>query len=159
MTAGKREVIRIHIGPYRDEARRWFRSLGFFISSDNAGYAAISRHPSLARRVLEVDSRPGRHTAQLGQLLGYPACCARAAARVGDEGIDQLADDLLKRRFRGRYRAIDPKSYLYGGSLLSHVPCTPWCRVSLNLACTLDEETSPLRQPCAHSDVMHPTAP
>lgn len=127
-------AARLQVGRRGGELRRWARRLGFFISVDADGYAAISRSPAIARIIIDLDRRPGRHTLALGTMLGYPACCSRAAARVGDEGIDLLHWALSVRRFHGRFRAIDPSGYINGTSRISHVPCSHRCKPSLALA-------------------------
>jgi len=134
LLAGAKPAIRLQVGPHGPELRRWARRLGFFTSFDPDGYAALSRSPSAARRVIDLDRRPGRHTHALGTMLGYPSCCSRAAARAGDEGIDDLHAAFAARRLHGRFRAIDPTGYVHGGALISHVPCSPRCVASLSLA-------------------------
>lgn len=131
---GLKPAARFHVGGRRHETRRWARARGLFCSMDRDGYAVLSRSGSTARRVLEVDRRPGRHAIALGRMLGYPECCCRAAARVGDEGIDALCDAVAARRFRGRFEGIDPGAYRTGQALLSHVPCSPICEASAVLA-------------------------
>lgn len=131
---GAKPVARLHVGLRKAELRRWARRLGLFTSSDADGYAALSRFPATARRVIDLDRRPGRHTHALGALLGYPSCCSRAAARVGDEGIDDLHSLIAARRFLGRFRLIDPRGYAQGKALVSHVPCSHRCVASLSLA-------------------------
>jgi hypothetical protein len=127
-------AARLYVGHCGGDLRRWARRLGLFTSIDADGYAAISRRPALARRVIDLDRRPGRHTHALGAMLGYPICCSRAAARVGDEGIDRQHEIISTRRFQGHFRAIDPSGYLLGTSRISHVPCSHRCQPSLALA-------------------------
>ena len=134
LLAGAKPVARLQVGERTAELRRWARRSGLFTSVDADGYAAVSRTPAAARRVIDLDRRPGRHTHALGMLLGYPACCSRAAARTGDEGIDGRHEALVRRRFHGRFRAIDPRGYSAGLALLSHVPCSHRCTASLVLA-------------------------
>lgn len=131
---GDKPAARVSVGLRGSELRRWSRRLGLFTSVDGDGFAAISRNPMTARRVIDLDRRPGRHTLALGSMLGYPPCCCRAAARVGDEGIDRQHELLSARRFHGRFRAIDPSGYSEGGSRISHVPCSPRCLPSLRMA-------------------------
>jgi len=134
LLAGAKPAARLVAGCRTRDTRRWARRHGLFASFDRAGYIVLSRNAATARRVLQLDGRPGRHTAGLGVLLGYPRCCCRAAARVGDEGIDRLHSRLAKRRFPGCFKLIDPSCYQVGGSVLSHVPCSPVCRASLAIA-------------------------
>jgi hypothetical protein len=135
---GVKPAVRIHIGNRRIELRRWARRLGLFASVDADGYAAVSQSPSTARRVINLDRRPGRHTLALGIMLGYPLCCSRAAARVGDEGIDRRQQAVSAQRFYGRFHMINPSGYSEGISLVSHVPCSHRCAFSLYLAMRLE---------------------
>lgn len=134
LLAGVKPAIRVESHGRRLELRRWARRHGLFASFDQEGFVALSRSASHSRRVIDVDGRPGRHTLLLGTLLGYPACCGRAAARVGDEGIDELAERIAGRRFIGRFRRIDPVAYRVGSAAISHVPCSSRCEASLALA-------------------------
>lgn len=131
---GHKPAARVSVGRWGGELRRWARRHGLFTSLDADGFAAISRNPATARRVIDLDRRPGRHTLALGTMLGYPPCCSRAAARVGDESIDQLHAAMATRRYHGRFRAINPSGYADGISRLSHVPCSHSCLPSLRLA-------------------------
>ena len=130
---GHKPVARLHAQGRSAELRRWARRWGLFASGDADGYVALSRRASSARRALDLDRRPGRHTAALGRMLGYPACCSRRAARVGDEGIDALHAALAGRRFVGLFALTDPRGYREGGALVSHVPCSHVCAASLAL--------------------------
>lgn len=134
LLADLKPAARIHAGSRRLELRRWARRNGLFASSDPMGFVVLARQGMIARRVLDVDRRPGRHTIALGRLLGYPECCCRAAGRVGDEGIDDLQAAMALRRFRGRFELINPGDYLDGKARLSHVPCSHNCAASLALA-------------------------
>lgn len=131
LISGTRSVVRLFVGPRRSALRRWARRNGFFTSSDVDGYAAVSPSAIMARRVIDLDRRPGRHTYALGVMLGYPACCSRSIARFGDEGIDERQAVLAGRPYRGRFRIIDPSGYGGGDALISHVPCSHRCFASL----------------------------
>jgi hypothetical protein len=135
---GIKPAVRIHIDNRRIELRRWARRLGLFASVDADGYAAVSRSPYTARRVINLDRRPGRHTLALGIMLGYPLCCSRAAARVGDEGIDCRQRKVSAQRFHGRFNKINPSGYSFGISMVSHVPCSNRCVFSLRLAMRME---------------------
>lgn len=134
LVLGMKPAARLRVGMRQADIRRWSRRHGLFASSDRDGYVVLSRSAMTARRTLDLDRRPGRHTVALGVMLGYPSCCSRAAARVGDEGIDALHARAARRPYRGRFALISPERYLDGGSLLSHVPCSNVCRASLALA-------------------------
>src|SRR3546814_12102422 len=83
---------------------------------------------------MSIDRERGNHTAHLGLMLGYPRCCARAAARVGESSLDTWAAGLTRRRFLGRFTAIQITGYRQGRALISHIPCSPNCLASLLLA-------------------------
>lgn len=127
-------AARLQVGTRAAEMRRWARRHGMYSSSDQDGYVVIAKSAARARRALDLDRRPGRHTVALGLMLGYPQCCSRAAARAGDEGIDALHARICALPFHGRFRMIDPVAYLDGGALISHVPCSNTCSASLALA-------------------------
>ncbi|MFK3888824.1 hypothetical protein [Sphingomonas sp. NPDC079357] len=131
---GLKPAARLYVGERGREIRGWARVQGLFCSADRDGYAVLSRSGATARRVLDVDRRPGRHAVALGRMLGYPECCTRAAAKVGDEGIDAMCDAVAARRFRGKFKGIDPGAYRAGRALLSHVPCSHNCGASAKLA-------------------------
>lgn len=131
---GVRPTIRLVAGHRVPDLRRWARRNGYFAAGDRDGYVVLSRQPSLARIALRVDRRPGRHTIALGLLLGYPPCCSRAAARVGDEGIDHWHTAIAGGRFIGLYKLTNPYGYTFGSALNSHVPCSRRCAASLLMA-------------------------
>jgi hypothetical protein len=114
--------------------RRWARRRGWFVAIDDDGFLVFSPSPGLARHLLAIDRSPGRHTYKLGRSLGYPPCCCRAAARVGDEALDSWSTAMSARLFVGRFKAIDPRGYREGRAFISHIPCTPACVPSLRMA-------------------------
>jgi hypothetical protein len=122
----------------RREVRRWARRAGFFAVIDKDGFFSLARSGSLAARALRIDGAPGRHTIALGRALGYPLCCCRAAARCGEEGLDDWAKAISSRRFVGLFRLIEPSGYVAGRANISHVPCSPRCVASLKMARSLE---------------------
>ncbi|EIW19582.1 MULTISPECIES: hypothetical protein [Pelosinus] len=71
----------------------------------------------------------------MGHLLGYPICCCQKIAVVGEMYIDEWEALFVKKtHFEGRYKIINPKGYREGYSLISHIPCSPNCEPSLNIA-------------------------
>jgi hypothetical protein len=97
----------------------------------------------LGRRVMALDRSPGNHTYSFGRALGYPPCCCRAAAGVGDHAIDAWAEQFRAARFYGRFRQIDPSGYREGRALISHVPCSTSCGPSLRMAEALARHIRP----------------
>lgn len=137
--AGVRPALRTEVeGPVTlAELGRWSRQVGLFALLDRDGFLVLSQRPGYARRLMVIDSGPGDHTAQLGHWLGYPDCCARAAARQGEAHLDAWAARLLRRRFIGRFTVIDVAAYRQGLAALSHIPCSASCNASLRMATTL----------------------
>jgi hypothetical protein len=121
--------------PASDAAiQRWTRRFRLFPLLDKDRFLVISRSAALSRRVLALDRRPGDHTYALGLMLGYPRCCCRAAAQVGDEALDAWSETRSKNAFYGRFKAINPHGYRDGRALISHIPCSARCLASLQMA-------------------------
>ncbi len=135
LEAGIRPVIRSELhGASGASLQRWARQRGFFAIVDRQQFFALSRSRAAARRVLWLDAQPGPHVISLGWELGYPACCSLAAARRGEERIDQWAAEMESCRFAGLFRLIDPTGYRDGVAFISHVPCSTRCFPSLRMA-------------------------
>jgi hypothetical protein len=124
------------------EIRRFARQQGWFSVLDQEGFVVFSPSASRARRVMTVDQSAGDHTRALGLALGYPPCCARAAARVGDHELDAWAAHVAGRRTIGRFALTSPAAYRAGRALVSHVPCSPRCVASLAMAEAAGDEAA-----------------
>jgi hypothetical protein len=136
LVASVRPAVRTELAQRMDDltVRSWARYHGWFVAMDTEGFLVLSASPSLARRVLVIDRSPGNHTSMLGRVLGYPPCCCRAANRVGEHALDAWSISVSAMRFVGRFKLIDPRGYLRGRSFISHIPCSPWCLLSLRMA-------------------------
>ncbi|MGI8624792.1 MAG: hypothetical protein ACR2NB_15230 [Solirubrobacteraceae bacterium] len=121
------------------------RAGGFAAAADNDGYVAIGGDDAIVDRLLVLDASPRPHEAQLGALLGYPACCVSRVTGEGECRIDALADEATRWTYAGPFWAIDPTGYRVGRALISHIPCGPSCVASMRDACrALDHlRTSP----------------
>ena len=120
--------------PGRRELARWCTRYGFGWNCDTEGFCCVAATKYLADRILEVDRRIEPHELDLGVLLGYPPCCCQAVAELGESRIDELAAAINSWEFRHRFRFIDPSGYTQGASLICHLPCSPSCEASLNIA-------------------------
>jgi hypothetical protein len=131
-----RPVIRTELAQPVDHylVRRWASNHRFFPALDPDGFLVLSRSPGLSRRVLDLDRSPGNHTFALGLALGYPYCCCRRAAAVGDAALDAFAETLRFTDFCGRFKMISPRGYRDGRALISHIPCSSRCVNSLQMA-------------------------
>ena len=139
LVAGVRPAVRTKLGREvpRRLVQRWGQDYEWFVEVDVDNYMAVSGSISLSRRVLAIDREAGEHTYRLGQLLGYPECCCRAAAKVGEGQLDSWAAGVCARGFWGPFGAMDPSYYARGYSLISHVPCSANCLPSLRMALSL----------------------
>jgi hypothetical protein len=129
----------------RERVRRWARNYRFFAALDDDGFLVLSRTPCLSRRTLDLDRGPGDHTFALGRGLGYPYCCCRKAALMGDASLDALADRFCSEDFFGRFNMINPLGYCDGHALISHIPCSPRCVPSLKMAEALAQKLNHCR--------------
>ena len=118
----------------QDVVRVWMRRLGWYTAIDRDDFLVVSRSYTLARMILSIDRDDSLHTFRLGRALGYPTCCCRAAASVGEQNLDSWALALSQRGFIGRFRLIDPTHYRDGNALISHIPCSTFCQASLQMA-------------------------
>lgn len=142
LDAGVRPAIRSELRacPAR-ELRAWARRRRLFTAVDRDGFFALARRPAEARRLLRIDRRPGPHLVALGRAFGYPACCCLAAARRGEEHIDEWSAEISAEPFFGAFKLINPDGYAEGHALLSHVPCSPRCLPSLRMALAVRRRT------------------
>jgi hypothetical protein len=133
--AQNKPAIRIPVGERRTAAQvaRVVAAVGWSHANDEDFLVAASS-PEVASHVLDVDRSAQPHTLDLGLLLGYPACCARAAAHVGEGNIDQLAVRLGTDCERERAPHLDPRHYAKGIALVSYVACSPRCPTALQHA-------------------------
>jgi hypothetical protein len=117
-----------------DALRKWCKQSGFDFAEDGEGFACVSSESGTASRVLEIDRRADAHEIDLGQALGYPACCCERVAELGESEIDSYAATVARWSFEGTYRQINPVEYRSGRALISHLPCSPACDASLAIA-------------------------
>ena len=136
LAAKIRPAIRTELAvPVRQEiVRSWMRRFGWCTAIDRDDFLVVARSSTQVRMILAIDRDDSPHTFRLGRELGYPTCCCRAAANVGEQNLDSWALALSQRRFIGRFRLIDPIRYREGNALVSHIPCSPFCQASLQMA-------------------------
>lgn len=118
----------------RDTVFRWARRFGFLCALDEDRFLTVSRDGRLARDLLVLDRSSVDHTYRLGIRLGYPRCCCLKAASIGESGLDDWAGTWRTDLLCGAFRLIDPTGYVEGKALISHIPCSPRCRPSLDMA-------------------------
>ena len=142
LDAGVRPAIRSELRacPAR-VLQAWARRRRLFPAVDGDGFFAMARRPAEARRLLRIDRLARPHLVTLGRALGYPACCCLAAARRGEEHIDEWSAEISSETFIGAFKLINPDGYAEGRALLSHVPCSPRCLPSLRMALAVQRRT------------------
>jgi len=116
------------------ELARWSAQYGYEWDADEEGFCCVASSKRLARQILEIDRRTDPHELELGLLLGYPRCCCEAISLVGERKIDEHAKTVAAWQFESDFRFINPSAYLRGASLICHLPCSPNCAASLEIA-------------------------
>jgi hypothetical protein len=136
LSAGCTQAIRLRIegGGDGGVVRGWARRHGVGIATDAERYMALAPDEARAREVLRIDASVEPHALELGALLGYPPCCAREVARIGEEAIDAREREIARWNFTGEWDLIDPSRYRRGEALVSHLPCSPRCEPSRGAA-------------------------
>lgn len=118
----------------RQKLQLWCELHNYNFVCDEDHYICISRESFIAETVLLVDQMPDAHEYLLGILLGYPKCCCEHIANLGEENIDNFEAVTTKWLFSNKYQFINPIDYVSGTSLVCHLPCSPTCDKSLELA-------------------------
>ncbi|WP_326645758.1 hypothetical protein OG884_14135 [Streptosporangium sp. NBC_01755] len=114
-------------------------------SAHDGEYLVAAPTGQMARHILDVDRRPQPHALELGLLLGYPECCARTTAAIGEERIDDHATRLGDHCDREQAHHLDPRGYQAGVALVSYVACSPHCSRAMrhaNAACAYIAQTT-----------------
>lgn len=114
--------------------RTWCREAEFDFAVDNDRYFCVTSSQGQAQVILNLDRQFEQHELDFGQVLGYPLCCCHQIAQITEAGIDAYAAVVAHWQFTGDYQLINPSGYLVGDSLISHLPCSPYCKASLALA-------------------------
>lgn len=113
----------------------WCKENRFAYVVSKAGFMYISHNLFLAVVAKIVDDSTFSHTYIFGKILGYPDCCSKRIAEIGESLIDEYEKELVTNAdFQEPYHIINPKGYIEGYSLISHIPCCETCRRSLEKA-------------------------
>jgi hypothetical protein len=139
LISGIKPAVRLHIQnrEYLETLISLFRSLSWHSAQDTEGYVVISNNKHLPHTILSADQDPFPHEVYLGTLLGYPSCCCEYISQHGESQIDRLAESFKKEDLTGEFKIIDISFYNKGIALLSHVPCSYKCFLSLQMANSL----------------------
>ena len=137
LLVGEKNAVRLGANTFDvyEEMCNWCKQTSYRYIISKSGLMYISRYLWLARIVSIVDNSLLPHEFLLGRLLGYPACCSKKIASLGEQSIDQWESELVEYgHFNGDYSLIDPSGYIEGTSLISHIPCSCNCVKSLKIA-------------------------
>lgn len=105
-----------------------------YVVSD-AGFMYIAKYFALAYIARVIDDSTMSHTYILGKILGYPSCCSKRMAAIGESNIDDFEKEFVSNSsFQAPYHIINPEGYVDGYSLISHIPCCTTCKWSLKKA-------------------------
>lgn len=88
---------------------------------------------SLLKRAPCIDNSSFPHAFRIGGLFGYPPCCCLKIANYGKKSIDDLMNT-VSNDCEKLFPLISPREYIHGASLISHVPCSGDCQLSINMA-------------------------
>lgn len=117
------------------EMVRWCKAYNMSYVISNFGFMYISSFFILAHIAKIVDDSTISHTYLLGRILGYPACCSKQIAEVGESKIDEYEQEFVSNsKFPKPYHIINPTGYVEGYALISHIPCCATCKQSLRKA-------------------------
>ena len=102
---------------------------------DKDGYAFIARDEKTIKNLEQLDTSNLPHEYELGCLLGYPDCCCKQIANIGEKNIDKYEMNLVNNsNFKGVFELINPQGYKDGYALISHIPCSSTRKDSLLIA-------------------------
>ena len=137
LLVGEKKAVRLGANTFDvyEAMRDWCKQTSYRYIISTSGLMYISRKLWFAKIVSIVDNSLFPHEFLLGRLLGYPACCSKKIASLGEQSIDQWECELVESgHFNGEYALINPSGYIEGTSLISHVPCSCNCVKSLKIA-------------------------
>jgi hypothetical protein len=113
--------------------KRWCQNYDLcFDIHENLIYFAYNKES--LKQLITVDNSLEAHEKSLGELLGYPTCCCVRMAEIGENSIDEYESWLVSQPFKGKFKLINPSTYYWGKSFISHVPCRINCSASLEQA-------------------------
>ncbi len=137
LLSGLKKAVRIGNNSVKiyNEMSFWCKRFKYVDTVSCSGWMYISRYACFSKFVSAIDDLRFSHSYILGLVLGYPSCCSRQIADIGEQFIDKWEKNLVNSgNFNGDYSLINPGGYLAGNSLISHVPCSCKCEKSLVIA-------------------------
>ncbi len=152
---GLKSCVRTRLKSFQktlNSLEEWCKQFEFYFDRSADGFIYIASNQERLRLVNSVDHSHNPHEQELGELLGYPACCCRKIAEVGEMQIDAFEDWLITQPFNGPFKLINPYAYRQGKAFISHVPCSTSCTHSLDLS----KRVAHFLIPHQHESVLRP---
>lgn len=117
-----------------ERIKDWCNDWNFSFYMDTDSYIYVARDAKLVKQLINLDHLTQKEEDKFGMFLGYPNCCCKKIAKIGEEHIDNYEQDLCQKKFRAFFRLINPQNYRKGTAFISHVPCSTTCFDSLFIA-------------------------
>lgn len=119
----------------KNEIIQWCNRYNYSFALFNDHMIYISKFIILAYLAKFIDNAKFKHEYIFGLLLGYPKCCCRKISSIGEENIDAYEETMKNSRiYQSDFKFINPKGYIEGSALISHIPCSTECKKSLEIA-------------------------
>ena len=123
-----RVAIRTFLRKEIDVGEYVIEHLGLFMDVDSAGFAALGFNPEVCKEVMKLD-RDIDGCNLIGKFLGYPDCCRVKIEDGSVSDIDAYAESFCEEIGDGKLLSIS--NYLKGRALISHIPCSTECVLSI----------------------------
>lgn len=117
-----------------NEVENWCSRNSYYSYIDTNNFLFIVKDKSNLKYLYNLDTDEQPHEFRLGSLLGYPKCCCLFIEKVGESNIDSTCSEVEKWGYLKEFILINPHGYTKGNSLICHIPCSPNCQPSLELA-------------------------
>ena len=101
-----KSTVRLHMPQPRAQhvVDFWGEVHGYASVSNSSGYIYIAKTQDDALRLQELDDSHKAYEYRLGLLFGYPSCCCRRAAEVGESHLDEWEKLCRKMPLSGEHR-------------------------------------------------------
>ncbi len=134
---GIKPVVRIDTSSLSqiEQLAMWSRRFKLSSTIRNKFVYIANKNVSVSR-IADLDWSCQPHELEFGLELGYPYCCCEFIEKIGEQNIDYFETEVINKgwHFDNEYTLIDPSGYLEGRALISHTPCSPKCKKSLEIA-------------------------
>lgn len=113
----------------------WCKRYDYYYVVSSEKFMYISKKKFINIFAMKVDNSLYKHSFILGLLFGYPSCCSKKIASIGENNIDAYETSLVSNSgFPNPYHITNPNGYIRGECLISHIPCCDHCKRTLLIA-------------------------